>query len=65
LHRLVYFSAAAGTIHYYWLVKSDIRLPLMYMTILALLLARRVPLWVKSKAKPAVKREARPAVPAG
>src|SRR5205807_10048119 len=36
LHRLVYFSAAAGVIHYYWLVKSDVRLPLMYGAILLL-----------------------------
>ncbi len=42
LHRLVYLSAAAGVIHYWWLVKSDIRLPLLYGAILALLLATRV-----------------------
>ena len=58
LHRLVYFSATAGVIHYYWLVKSDIRLPLMYGTILALLLARRIPLWIqKKRVKPAAKHE--------
>jgi len=34
LHRLIYFSALAGVIHYYWLVKSDVRLPLMYGAIL-------------------------------
>src|SRR5580658_229930 len=28
LHRLIYFSALGGVIHYYWLVKSDVRLPL-------------------------------------
>ena len=27
LHRLIYVSAVAGVVHYYWLVKSDIRLP--------------------------------------
>lgn len=42
LHRLVYLSASAGVIHYYWLVKSDIRMPLFYGTILALLLLFRV-----------------------
>jgi len=42
LHRLVYVSAAAGVIHYWWLVKSDVRRPLAYGCILAvLLLARR------------------------
>lgn len=41
LHRLIYFSAAAGVVHYYWLVKSDIRLPVMYASILAVLLIYR------------------------
>lgn len=42
LHRLIYFSAAAGVIHYYWLVKSDIRLPLLYGSILTILLLYRL-----------------------
>src|SRR3984957_17770078 len=42
LHRLIYLSALAGVIHYYWLVKSDTRLPLMYGGILAILLLYRV-----------------------
>lgn len=41
LHRLVYLSALAGVIHYYWLVKSDIRLPALYATILLVLLGAR------------------------
>src|SRR5579871_1037991 len=41
LHRLIYFSAIAGVIHYYWLVKSDIRLPLLYASIVLLLLGYR------------------------
>jgi sulfoxide reductase heme-binding subunit YedZ len=41
LHRLIYITAAAGMIHYYWLVKSDIRLPVMYGAILLILLAYR------------------------
>jgi sulfoxide reductase heme-binding subunit YedZ len=41
LHRLIYLSATAGVIHYYWLVKSDVRLPVMYGAILALLLLHR------------------------
>lgn len=41
LHRLVYVSATAGVIHYYWLVKSDVRLPIMYAAILAVLLGYR------------------------
>jgi sulfoxide reductase heme-binding subunit YedZ len=41
LHRLVYLSAAAGVVHYYWLVKSDIRLPLLYGMLAGVLLAYR------------------------
>lgn len=41
LHRLVYVSAIAGVVHYYWLVKSDIRLPLFYGALVALLLGYR------------------------
>lgn len=42
LHRLVYVSAVAGVLHYYWLVKSDIRLPVLYGAILAVLLGLRI-----------------------
>jgi sulfoxide reductase heme-binding subunit YedZ len=42
LHRLIYVSAIAGVIHYYWLVKSDVRKPLLYGAIVGLLLAERV-----------------------
>ncbi|HLY18253.1 MAG TPA: protein-methionine-sulfoxide reductase heme-binding subunit MsrQ [Bryobacteraceae bacterium] len=42
LHRLIYLSAVAGVVHYYWLVKSDIRLPVLYGTIVLLLFAERV-----------------------
>ncbi|MBI2678463.1 MAG: sulfoxide reductase heme-binding subunit YedZ [Candidatus Koribacter versatilis] len=46
LHRLVYFSALAGVIHYWWLVKSDIRKPAIYAGILAALLVYRMVVWV-------------------
>jgi len=42
LHRLIYVSACAGVIHYYWLVKSDVRLPLLYASIVGVLLGYRV-----------------------
>jgi methionine sulfoxide reductase heme-binding subunit len=45
LHMLIYPAGVAGVLHYLWLVKSDIRLPLMYGAILALLLGYRV--WAK------------------
>jgi methionine sulfoxide reductase heme-binding subunit len=42
LHRVVYVSAAAGVVHYYWLVKSDVRLPVVYGAITGMLLLWRV-----------------------
>jgi methionine sulfoxide reductase heme-binding subunit len=42
LHRLTYLSAAAGVIHYYLLVKSDTRKPLLFAAALAALLGYRL-----------------------
>ena len=49
LHRLIYFSAIAGVIHYWWLVKADIREPLKYAAILAVLLGYRIAVWAGPK----------------
>ena len=49
LHRLIYFSAIAGVIHYWWLVKADITLPRMYALILAGLLLYRIVDWAARK----------------
>jgi sulfoxide reductase heme-binding subunit YedZ len=46
LHRLIYFSALAGVIHYIWLVKKDIREPLIYLGIFSVLMLYRVAVWV-------------------
>lgn len=56
LHRVVYACAALGVIHYYLLVKSDVRLPLMYGAILAVLLAYRLIKKMRTPARPAPKR---------
>jgi methionine sulfoxide reductase heme-binding subunit len=48
LHRLVYVSAIAGVTHYWWLVKSDIRPPLMYALIVGLLLSFRLA-WARTR----------------
>ncbi len=56
LHRLVYFSALAGVVHYYWLVKSDIRLPLLYAGILTVLLLYRLGALVKKKVADAARK---------
>jgi sulfoxide reductase heme-binding subunit YedZ len=42
LHRLIYATAVAGVIHYLWLVKSDIHIPLEYAAVMAILLGWRV-----------------------
>src|SRR5262245_17838949 len=42
LHRLVYIAAIAGVVHFYWLVKADIRRPVQYGAVLALLLGCRL-----------------------
>jgi sulfoxide reductase heme-binding subunit YedZ len=42
LHRLVYVSAVAGVVHYYWLVKSDVRLPVAYGSAVGVLLLYRI-----------------------
>jgi methionine sulfoxide reductase heme-binding subunit len=65
LHRLVYVAAAAGVLHYLWLVKKDIRLPLLYGAVLLVLLGSRV--WLarerirSRRSPPAREAEAEPA----
>jgi methionine sulfoxide reductase heme-binding subunit len=49
LHRLIYFSAIAGVIHYWWLVKADIHKPLEYAAILTVLLGYRIAVWARPK----------------
>jgi sulfoxide reductase heme-binding subunit YedZ len=48
LHRLVYLAAILAVTHYLWLVKSDLRPPLVFAVILGLLLTLRTP-WVKDR----------------
>ncbi|WP_202844627.1 protein-methionine-sulfoxide reductase heme-binding subunit MsrQ [Luteimonas saliphila] len=50
LHRLVYAIAALAVLHFWWIVKSDYREPLLYVSILALLLAWR--LWKRLAKRP-------------
>ena len=47
LHKLIYLTAIAAVIHYWWSVKSDIRLPLMYAAIVTVLLGYRVIVWMR------------------
>jgi len=51
LHRLIYFTAAAGVIHYIWLVKADLRKPLEYASVLGVLIAYRLGVWIAANIK--------------
>ena len=42
LHRLIYPAAVLGCVHFWWQVKADIREPLAYSAVLAILLAWRL-----------------------
>jgi len=46
LHRSIYLCAMLGVIHYYWLVKSDVRKPLFYGFLVAILLLWRFREWL-------------------
>jgi sulfoxide reductase heme-binding subunit YedZ len=52
LHRLIYVIALFGVWHFYWLVKSDIREPLLYLGFIVVLLGWR--LWKARQRKQAV-----------
>ncbi|HEY4677216.1 MAG TPA: protein-methionine-sulfoxide reductase heme-binding subunit MsrQ [Candidatus Angelobacter sp.] len=51
LHRLIYFSAAAGVIHFIWLVKADLRRPFTYGAVLLALLAYRIIAWLVARVR--------------
>lgn len=46
LHRAIYFAAVCGVIHYYWKVKSDVRMPLFYGALVGILLLWRLGNWL-------------------
>jgi sulfoxide reductase heme-binding subunit YedZ len=48
LHRLIYAAAIAGVVHFWWLVKSDVREPAVYAAVVGLLLTFRV-VWAARK----------------
>jgi sulfoxide reductase heme-binding subunit YedZ len=49
LHKLVYASATAGVVHFWWLVKKDLTQPEIFAAILAVLLGARVLWWVAKR----------------
>jgi methionine sulfoxide reductase heme-binding subunit len=56
LHRSIYVCAILGVIHYYWLVKSDVRKPLFYGLLVGILLAWRLSNWLFKRKAVAVGR---------
>ena len=51
LHRLVYLIAALGVTHYIWLVKKDLREPLIYLAVFLLLMLFRLFIFEMSRVK--------------
>jgi methionine sulfoxide reductase heme-binding subunit len=49
LHRGIYLCAILGVIHYYWLVKSDVREPLFYGFLVGILLLWRFTEWLTKR----------------
>ena len=65
LHRLAYVAAVAGVIHYYMQVKADVRQPLVFAAVLAILLGYRLMVYLyRSKPAPATTAAARPKIEA-
>jgi glycine betaine catabolism B len=60
LHRLVYLAAIAGVLHYYMLVKADVRQPLAFAGVLALLLGYRLMAYWRRPKAAAVTEAAKP-----
>jgi Predicted membrane protein len=55
LHRLVYVIAVLVVWHFYWQVKRDVREPLIYAAILAVLLGYRLFRHLRSRAREAAR----------
>ena len=51
LHRLIYVSAILAVVHFIWKVKSDLRDPLFYAAILAIMLVVRATYWIGRRAQ--------------
>jgi len=63
LHRLIYLSGILAVVHYYWLVKSDIRKPVFYGTLIAILLLFRAVAWFAKRLLRATQKRTSALVP--
>lgn len=51
LHKFVYLASVLVIVHYVWLVKSDIRIPLLYGALVLFLLMLRIPIIRKNASR--------------
>jgi methionine sulfoxide reductase heme-binding subunit len=67
LHQLVYVAGVLAVIHFFWRVKIDVSQPLVYASIVAILLAFRLGVWIKNRREvpPGPVRRARRVVAGG
>ncbi len=69
LHKLAYVVTGLGLLHYYWLVKADVRLPLLLIAVFVVLMAFRVQKWAAKRGarrgRPANARATKEPVSAG
>lgn len=64
LHRLIYLIGISGVLHYLWLVKADVRTPLIYGAILVFLLLYRWAPGRRRRPRPTKQRVVAPPAPA-
>ncbi len=64
LHRLIYLSATAGVVHFWWLVKRDLRRPEKYAAALAVLLLFRISYWLWGRKSRLQQKAAKPSLAA-
>jgi sulfoxide reductase heme-binding subunit YedZ len=58
IHRLAYLAAALAVVHFLWRVKADLRKPLLFAAIFFVLLAARLPGWVREARRRGARRSA-------
>lgn len=61
LHRATYVAAGLAVVHYFWLVKADTRLPVVFGVVLVVLLGLRHPYFKRGKTASKPRAEAAPA----
>lgn len=62
LHKLSYYIATTGVLHYFWLVKKDMTQPLIYAAVLAILLGIRLAAGMKPAGIRSPRRDTSPAL---